>query len=106
MTASRSGKKKNAARRSFFKFLFGKINGGFGCVLLNALDTVYAAGLGLVAFAGGDDLTVASLQAETVLAGLIEIDLKLRVFEDLITLDGLILDAADTVALDALFFEA
>ena len=58
---------------------------GIGRVLLNGFNTVGAASHCFVAFAYSDYLAVSCLQAETILAGFIEIDFKLRVLLNRIT---------------------
>ena len=74
---------------------------GLGSVFLYAFDSVEAARLGLVALAGGDDLAVAGLEPESVLAGLVGVDLVLRVLEGHVTLYGLILDVCVAALADA-----
>ena len=81
--------------------LFGLYGLGFGSVLLDAGNAVFAAGLGLVAFGYGDDLAVLCLQAETEFSGLVGVDFELGVLLDLEVLYGLILNFADGVDLDA-----
>ena len=75
---------------------------GVGGVALDAVDAVQAAGLGLVALGGGDDLAVAGLQAEPVFAGLVGIHFKLGMLDGLEALHGLVLDLAHAVVADAL----
>ncbi len=59
--------------------LFGYYNGGVRGVLADALNAIEAAGLGLVALGGGDDLAIAGLEAEAELTGFIGVNLKLGV---------------------------
>ena len=49
-----------------------------GGVFAYALDAVFAALLGLVAFAGGDDLAVGGLEVEAELAGPVDVHFKFR----------------------------
>ena len=72
-----------------------------GSVLLDTLDTVEAAGLRFVALRYGNHFPVGRLQAETVLAGLVGINLKLRMLDSLIPLNRLILNSTDAVLTNA-----
>ena len=64
---------------------------GVSGILLYRLDAVGAACHRLIAFADGNDLAVRGLQAEAVLAGLVEIDLELRMLLNGVTFLCLIL---------------
>ena len=85
-----------------FGLCFDFDDGGFGRVLLDALDALQAACLRLVAFAGHDDLAVLCLETEAEFAGLVLVDFKLRMLFDFDGLDGLILDFAEAALSDAL----
>ena len=95
---------KKAARQcrtAFFGHLLYDL--GVGSIATNAVDTVEAGSLGLVALAGGDDLAVAGLQAEAELAGLIHINFKLGVGNGLEILDSLVFQlGGNSVLADAL----
>ena len=84
--------------RSFGSGLFlgrSLFNLGLGGVLLHALNAVFAAGLGLIALADGDDLAVGGLQAETELTGLILVHFKLGMGQDLEAFLGLVFNTGD-----------
>lgn len=68
---------------------------GAGGVLLHGSDSCERGLLRLVGFADGDDLSVGRLQAEAGLAGLVCVNLELRVPELFRILDRLVLDARD-----------
>lgn len=81
----------NCCRRLFLDLF----DGGFGSVPPDGVDAVEAALHSLISLGHGDDLTVPCLETETDFACLIGIDLELGVLQDLIALDGLILDTGD-----------
>ena len=63
-------------------------------VLLNALNAVHAAGLGGVTLRSEDDLAVSSLEAESELACLVVINLKLGVLLGLNGFNSLVFDSS------------
>ena len=82
--------------------LFSKGNFGIS-VLLNAFDAVYAACLSGVALGSEDGLAVLSLEAETELAGLVLVDLKLGMLFGCVSFNGLVLYSGDgSILLNAL----
>jgi len=78
-------------------------NLSFGGVLSHALDAIFTGGLGGVAFGGGNDLTIAGLQTETELTGLVNVHFELGIDGGFKAFCGLILEIGDgCILLDTL----
>lgn len=75
--------------------LFSFNDVGARCVLPDALDAVQAGFLCLVAFTGGDDLSVFRFEAEAGLAGLVGVNFEFWMLLGSIPFNRLVLDSSD-----------